>query len=196
MLRGAETFYPDRKIYGEANLDQGSRGSHAVWAEDFLVAIPDKIPNNLAALSMCGGATVLNALQFHGAKPTDVVGVIGFGGLGHLAIQFARAFASEVDVFSGTDGKKEEAYALGATDFHALKDVDVKELKANATPIDHLLVTTSQQPDWDLFIPPYGAQRNNIPIDRGRKPDCARVFHHPRRAKDSSSPPVDVRLCQ
>jgi D-arabinose 1-dehydrogenase-like Zn-dependent alcohol dehydrogenase len=99
---------------------------------------------------MCGGATVFNALASFRAKPTDRIGVIGIGGLGHLAIQFAAKMGCEVVVFSSTEGKREEAMRLGASEFFATKGV--KELKIGAG-IDHLLVTTSQQPDWKLFLP-------------------------------------------
>jgi D-arabinose 1-dehydrogenase-like Zn-dependent alcohol dehydrogenase len=148
-LRGAETFCAERKLYSEADLDQGSMASHGVWKEDFLFRIPDTMKTEDAAPLMCGGATVFNALQFHGVKSTERVGIIGVGGLGHLAIQFAAKMGCEVVVFSGTDSKKEEARQLGATEFHATKGL--KELKIN-NKIDHLLVTTSVQPDWDLYL--------------------------------------------
>lgn len=147
--RGAETFCAERKLYSEADLDQGSMASHGVWKEDFLFRIPDSIKMEDAAPLMCGGATVFNALKYHGVNSTDRVGVIGVGGLGHLAIQFAAKMGCEVVVFSGTDSKKEEALQLGATEFHATKDL--KEFKLD-NKIDHLLVTTSVQPDWDLYL--------------------------------------------
>lgn len=148
-LRGAETFCPERRMYSEADLDQGSMATHGVWREDFLFRIPDSMRMEDAAPLMCGGATVFNALQFHGVKSTDRVGVIGIGGLGHLAIQFAAKMGCEVVVFSGTDSKREEAMKLGATEFHATKGQ--KEIKIDGQ-IDHLLVTTSAQPDWDLYL--------------------------------------------
>ncbi|KIW93165.1 uncharacterized protein Z519_05770 [Cladophialophora bantiana CBS 173.52] len=149
-LRGAETFCSDRQIYGSANLDQGSLGSHAVWSEDFLFRIPPEISLEDAAPLMCGGATVFNALQFHGVKSTDRVGVIGIGGLGHLAIQFAAAMGCQVVVFSGTESKKDEAVRLGAKEFCATKGQ--KELKISK-PVDHLLVTTASQPNWNMYLP-------------------------------------------
>lgn len=149
-LRGAETFCAQRALYSQKDLDQGSLASHAVWKEDFLFAIPDQINSEDAAPLMCGGATVFNALQFHGVKSSDRVGVVGVGGLGHLAIQFAAKMGCEVVVFSSTDSKKQEAAELGATEFYATKGV--KEFKLD-NKIDHLLVTTSAQPDWNLFLP-------------------------------------------
>jgi D-arabinose 1-dehydrogenase-like Zn-dependent alcohol dehydrogenase len=149
-LRGTETFCPERKMYGEADLDQGSMASHAVWKDDYLFKIPDEISSENAAPLMCGGATVFNAMQFYGVKSTDRVGVLGVGGLGHLAIQFAAAMGCEVVVFSGTDSKKEEATQLGAKEFVATKGQ--KELKLSK-PLDHLLVTSASQPDWNLYLP-------------------------------------------
>lgn len=136
-------------MYGSADLDQGSFASHGIWKADYVFKIPDAIPREYAAPLMCGGATVFNALHAFGTEPTDRVGVIGIGGLGHLAIQFAAKMGCEVVVFSSTDSKKEEAMKLGATEFVATKGV--KELKTR--PIDRLLVTASFQPDWSQYIP-------------------------------------------
>jgi len=149
-LTGHETLCPQRRMYGYHDLDQGSFGSHAIWREAFLFRISSSMDRRDAAPLMCGGATVFNALAQFGTKPTDRVGVIGIGGLGHLAIQFASKMGCDVVVFSQTESKKAEAMKLGASEFFATKDV--KELKIGAG-IDHLLVCTSQQPDWELFLP-------------------------------------------
>lgn len=93
-----------------------------------------------------------NALASFGAKSSDRVGIIGVGGLGHLAIQFASKMGCEVVVFSSTDSKKAEAMNLGASEFVATKGL--KSLKdAVSAPIDHLIVTTSFQPDWEQYLP-------------------------------------------
>ncbi|KAG0652165.1 alcohol dehydrogenase [Hyphodiscus hymeniophilus] len=147
-LTGHETLCAERAMFGYANLDQGSFAHYGVWKADYIFAIPDSIPREFAAPLMCGGATVFNALKL--AKATDRVGVIGVGGLGHLAIQFAAKMGCEVVVFSSTDSKKDEAMKLGATEFIATKGVS--EL-AVSRPVDQLLVTTSVQPDWKQFLP-------------------------------------------
>lgn len=148
-LTGWETLCAERKMYGAADLDQGSFGSHAVLREAFLFKIPENISNEDAGPLMCGGSTVFNALHVAQVRPTARVGVVGVGGLGHLAIQFAAKMGCQVVVFSGTDNKKDEAIKLGATEFHATKGV--KELKLGK-PIDNLLVTTSSQPDWQQYL--------------------------------------------
>jgi len=137
-------------MYGSSDLDQGSFSHYAIWKADYIFKIPKGIAREHAAPLMCGGATVFNALHSFGAKPSDRIGIIGVGGLGHLAIQFAAKMGSDVVVFSTTDSKKEEAMKLGATEFVATKGV--KELQVSGA-IDHLLVTTSQQPDWKQFLP-------------------------------------------
>jgi len=137
-------------MYGEANLDQGSFASHGVWREAFLFKIPDALTDAEAAPMMCGGATVFNALHTYGIKSTDRVGVMGVGGLGHLAIQFAAKMGCDVVVFSGSDSKKEEAMKLGANEFVAMKGKSELDI---GRKIDALLVTTSVNPDWKIMLP-------------------------------------------
>lgn len=147
-LTGNEVFCPERALYGYANLDQGSFASHAIWREAFLFPTPASIPDEFAAPLQCGGATTFSALQ--GIKSTDVVAVMGVGGLGHLAIQFAAKMGCRVVVLSSSDKKKAEAIKLGAHEFIATKDA--KELKVSK-PINRLLVTTAAQPNWELILP-------------------------------------------
>lgn len=149
-LTGRETYCPERQMYGYADLDQGSFASHAVWKEAFLFKIPEGLSDADAAPLMCGGATVFNALYTYGIKPTDRVGVMGVGGLGHLAIQFAARMGCDVVVFSGTESKKDEATKLGAKEFIAMKGKDKIDI---GRKIDALFVTTSILPDWNIMLP-------------------------------------------
>jgi D-arabinose 1-dehydrogenase-like Zn-dependent alcohol dehydrogenase len=103
-----------------------------------------------AAPMMCAGMTVFTPLVRYGVKPTDRVGVVGIGALGHLAIQFASKMGCDVVAFSSTASKKEEALALGANTFVVTKGADEgrDEIRLDGKPINHLLVTTSTFPDW------------------------------------------------
>jgi uncharacterized zinc-type alcohol dehydrogenase-like protein len=78
----------------------------------------DRLPDGLKAEDagplFCGGITVFNPIVQFGVKPTDKVGVIGIGGLGHLAVQFLNAWGCEVTAFTSTGAKAEEAKRLGA----------------------------------------------------------------------------------
>jgi len=160
-LTGMETFCAEREIYGEHNFHQGSMGSHVIWEENFIFHIPEAISSEHAAPLMCGGATVFNALKMYNARPTDRIGIIGVGGLGHLAIQYAAKMGCEAVVFSGTTSKKEEAEKLGATEFVATKGASKLELEKK---IDHLLVTSASPPDWDLYIPVLAPQATIYPL--------------------------------
>jgi len=144
-LSGRETYCAQRAMYGYADKDQGSMASHAVWSEKFLFPVPEGMSDADAAPLMCGGATVFNIFEAYDVRPSSRVGIIGIGGLGHLAIQFAAKQGNDVVVFSGTDSKRDEAMKLGAKEFYATKDV--KRLKLdNGGKIDHLIVTTSALP--------------------------------------------------
>ncbi|KAI0838869.1 GroES-like protein [Hypoxylon sp. FL0890] len=149
-LSGAETYCPERAMYYYADRDQGSFASHAIWREAFLFKIPDELSDEDAAPLQCGGATVFNALHAYKTLQTETVGIMGVGGLGHLAILFAAKMGCRVVVLSGTESKKDEAMRLGAHEFIATKDKD--ELKVSR-PLNRLLVTTSAQPNWDLLTP-------------------------------------------
>lgn len=149
-LKGSETYCPERAMYGSADTDLGSFALGTVWREAFLFQIPEGLSDEDAAPLMCGGATVFNALHAYDVQPTETVGVLGVGGLGHLAIQFAAKMGANVVVLSGSDSKKDEALRLGAKEFIAMKGA--KELKPHR-PLDRVLVTTSAQPDWSLIVP-------------------------------------------
>ncbi|CAI6339138.1 unnamed protein product [Periconia digitata] len=139
-IQGFETFCPEREMYSSANLDQGSFATHAIWREAFLHLIPESMSDEAAAPLQCGGATTFTALN--GVKPTDTVGIMGVGGLGHIPIQFASKMGCKVIVLSGTDSKKVQALKLGAHEFAATKGKDVNSI-AVSHPINRLLVTTS-----------------------------------------------------
>jgi D-arabinose 1-dehydrogenase-like Zn-dependent alcohol dehydrogenase len=91
-----------------------------VWDESFSFLIPDSLKSEDAAPFMCAGATVFNALTTHDVKAFHRVGVIGVGGLGHLAIQFDSKMGCEVIAFSTTASKKTEALSFGAREFYTV----------------------------------------------------------------------------
>ncbi|KAI2780669.1 GroES-like protein [Daldinia loculata] len=165
-LSGSETYCPERATYGFADRDQGSFASHAVWREAFLFKIPDEMTDEDAAPLQCGGATVFNALHAYNTTQVETVGVMGVGGLGHLAIQFAAKMGCRVVVLSGTDSKKDQAMRLGAHEFIATKGK--KELKP-LRQLNRLLVCTSAQPNWEQIIPILapGAWIHPLSVDEG-----------------------------
>ncbi|KAI0004737.1 GroES-like protein [Xylariaceae sp. FL0662B] len=158
-LGGAEQYCLQRAIYGVANFDQGSFASYAVWREAFLYTIPDELSDADAAPLQCGGATTFTAL--YDVEPSETVGIMGVGGLGHIAIQFAAKLGCRVVVISGSDRKREEALNLGAHDFIATKEAT--ELKVSS-PLNRLLVTTSAQPNWESILPIMAPRSSIYPL--------------------------------
>ncbi|HMG85481.1 MAG TPA: NAD(P)-dependent alcohol dehydrogenase [Terracidiphilus sp.] len=116
----------------------------------FVVRIPDALPSEQAAPLLCGGITVYSPLRDHGVNPSSRVGVVGIGGLGHIAIQFARVFGAEVTAFSTSTGKEEEARALGAHHFvHSRESKSMKEVTGS---FDFILNTANADQDWNVYI--------------------------------------------
>jgi len=92
----------------------GGYADHVVVPKAALASIPDDLSAEDAAPLLCAGITTFNALRESGARPGDLVAVLGIGGLGHLGVQFARRMGFEtVAIARGTD-KEEQARALGA----------------------------------------------------------------------------------
>ena len=116
----------------------------------FVVPIPDALPSEQAAPLLCGGITVYNPMRDNGINPTSRVGVVGIGGLGHLAIQFARVFGAEVTAFSTSAAKEEEARALGA--HHFVNTRESKAMKEVAGTHDFILTTANADQDWGVYI--------------------------------------------
>ena len=112
--------------------------------------MPDGLNSEQAAPLLCGGITVYNPLRTHGVNPSSRVGIVGIGGLGHLAIQFARAFGAEVTAFSTTTGKEEEVRLLGA--HHFINSRESKAMKEAAGALDFILTTVNADQDWGTYI--------------------------------------------
>lgn len=147
----------------------------------FAIPVPDALDSENASPLLCGGITVYSPLRNHGVRPSSRVGVIGIGGLGHMGIQFARAFGAEVTAFSTTKDKEDEARQLGA--HHFVNTRDTGALKKVAGGFDVLLSTVSADQDWASYInalrpkgtlcivgvPPSGIQLQAFPLISGQR---------------------------
>ena len=98
----------------------------------------------------CGGITVFAPILDCGVRPTDRVGVVGIGGLGHLALQFLNKWGCEVTAFSSSPSKAAEARQLGA--HHVVSSRDRAAIQALAGSLDFLLVTTNVPLEWDAYL--------------------------------------------
>ena len=158
---GIDTQCPERQMYGEADLHFGSFGDRAVLNAYFVHTIPDDIPLRLAGPLQCGGATVYSAIDSVGVHSENRVGVVGLGGLGHLAVQYLNKMGCDVVVFSHTNSKKGQAEELGAKEFVAVSEnPEMKDVK----PVDYLFISTSQQPDWNQFFKVVAPRGKIVPL--------------------------------
>jgi uncharacterized zinc-type alcohol dehydrogenase-like protein len=115
-----------------------------------VLKIPDGLDGTKVGPLLCGGITVFNPLVQFDIPPTGNVAVIGIGGLGHMALQFARAWGCHVTAFTSSDSKIEEAKRMGAHDTLNSKDPDA--LEAAAGRFDLILSTVNVKLDWNAYV--------------------------------------------
>jgi uncharacterized zinc-type alcohol dehydrogenase-like protein len=118
---------------------------HWAWA----IPLPDGLNYADAGPLLCGGITVFNPLAKF-AKPNSRVGIVGIGGLGHMAIKFGHACGHDVTAFTSSERKFDEARGFGAE--HVLTSRDSVGIKKLAGTIDLLLITVGAALDWDALI--------------------------------------------
>lgn len=128
----------------------GGFATHVTADHRFVFPIPENMDSAKTAPLLCGGITVFNAMMQCGILPTHHIGIIGLGGLGHLAVQFARAFGCEVTVFSSSKDKEQEALAFGATHFVLTQDEKALEKRKNS--VDLLLSTIHVDQNWPAYL--------------------------------------------
>jgi alcohol/geraniol dehydrogenase (NADP+) len=139
-----------------AQLEGTCVGRHGGYADRvranarFVVPIPEALPSENAAPLLCGGITVYNPLREYGVSAASRVGVIGIGGLGHVAIQFARAFGAEVTAFSTSPEKEKEVRKLGAN--HFVNTRETRAMKDVAGKFDLMISTADADQDWSVYV--------------------------------------------
>ncbi|KAI9718088.1 MAG: hypothetical protein M1812_004346 [Candelaria pacifica] len=145
------------------NLQLGSLGNYGIRDEDFVYKIPEAMDSKHAGIFQCAGITVFEGLLAAGVKPTSRVGIVGVGGLGHLAIQYAKAMGASVVVFSTTDSKKEDAFKLGASEFITTKGVDSLKFENNGG-LNALIFTSNEVPDLNPYMSTLAPRATIVPL--------------------------------
>jgi uncharacterized zinc-type alcohol dehydrogenase-like protein len=145
---------------GDHNLCAGNEGTivgrHGGFADtvrcqaEWAIPLPRGVDAAKAGPLFCGGITVFNPIVQFGVRPTDRVGVIGIGGLGHLALQFLAKWGCEVTAFTSTDAKADEAREMGA--HHVVNSRDAAQLEAVAGSFDFILSTVNVDLEWNSFL--------------------------------------------
>ncbi len=131
-------------------LAQGGYSTRIVVDEDFVLRLPENLPLNAMAPLLCAGITTYSPLRHWKAGPGKKVGVIGLGGLGHMAVKIAKAMGAEVSVLSRSRNKEADAKRLGAHHYYAVGEAGTLEKLAHV--FDLILCTVSVDVDWNEYL--------------------------------------------
>lgn len=143
----------DQHLCGDQTATITHRGGFAervrtqwLWA----IPLPEGLRPEVVGPLFCGGITVFSPLLEHNISPTSRVGVIGIGGLGHMAVKFARAWGAEVTAFTSTAAKRDEAISFGA--HRVVASNDPAAIAALAGSLDLVIVTVNVTLDWQAIL--------------------------------------------
>lgn len=120
--------------------------AHWIWT----IPLPENLDPSSAGPLLCGGITVFSPLVTYGVKPTDRVGIVGIGGLGHMALQFLKAWGCEVTAFTSSLSKSDELRKLGV--HRVVSSQNSHEIGKAASSLDFLLVTVNIPLDWSAYL--------------------------------------------
>lgn len=128
----------------------GGYAQHVITSQHFVVSVPLNLDLGAVAPLLCAGVTVWSPLRHYNVKPGDRVGVIGLGGLGHMAVKLASALGAEVTLFTTSPEKGEDARRLGAT--RVVVSRDAQQMAACQTSLDMILDCVAAPHDLDPYL--------------------------------------------
>ena len=128
----------------------GGYSKQIVVREEFVLHVSDKLPLEAVAPLLCAGITTYSPLRHWKVGKGHKVGVIGLGGLGHMAVKFAVSFGAEVTMLSTSPGKREDALSLGAHKFVLTSEPD--QLKRLSGQFDFIIDTVSAPHDYNAYL--------------------------------------------
>ncbi|QSX34421.1 NAD(P)-dependent alcohol dehydrogenase [Shewanella avicenniae] len=137
---------PDRQT---GDITQGGYSKHIVVREEFVLSIPDNMDISKAAPILCAGITTFSPLRTWNVTKGTRVGVIGLGGLGHMAVKLAHAMGAEVTAISRSKNKEKEAIEMGAKAILASSDPDA--MAAAACSFDLIIDTAPVKHDVSMY---------------------------------------------
>jgi uncharacterized zinc-type alcohol dehydrogenase-like protein len=138
---------PDKHLGG---VTYGGYSDSVVVDERFVLRVPSKLDLAGAAPLVCAGITTYSPMRRWGVTKGKKVGVVGLGGLGHMAVKFAHAFGAHVVVFTTSEGKKEDGLRLGADEVVVSRNTD--EMQKHAGSFDFILDAVSADHDINAYI--------------------------------------------
>ena len=128
----------------------GGYSINIVVKEDFVLRIPDALDEKKAAPILCAGITTYSPLKHWGVKAGQKVAIVGLGGLGHMAVQIAKAMGADVTVITTTEEKRSAAIELGASS--VIVSEDEKAMKENELAFHFIMITIPDPFDINPYV--------------------------------------------
>lgn len=144
-----QTYNDKDRISGERTY--GGYSKHLVVREEFALRVPEKLDLARTAPLLCAGITTYSPLRTWNVGPGSRVGVVGLGGLGHMAVKLAAAMGAEVTVMSRSSDKRADALALGADKL--LVSSDEKAMADAASSFELIIDTVPVKHDLNPYLP-------------------------------------------
>jgi len=138
---------PDKHLGG---VTYGGYSDNIVVDERFVLSVPANLDLAATAPLLCAGITTYSPMRHWGVTKGTKVGVVGLGGLGHMAVKFGRAFGAHVVVFTTSANKKDDAIRLGADEVVISRNAD--EMKKHIGSFNFILDTVSADHDIDTYL--------------------------------------------
>lgn len=138
---------PDKHL---GSMTYGGYSESIVVDEGFVLHVPGNLELAAVAPLLCAGITTYSPLKHWGAGPGKKVGVVGIGGLGHMAIKLAKAMGAYVVVLTTSESKAEDAKRLGASEVIVSKDAN--QMRRNKRSLDLILDTVSGEHDINTYL--------------------------------------------
>ncbi|KAM0830662.1 hypothetical protein ACQ4PT_066072 [Festuca glaucescens] len=139
-------------VDSDGTVTKGGYSSHIVVHERYCHKIPDGYPLEKAAPLVCAGITVYTPMMRHNMnQPGKSLGVVGLGGLGHMAVKFGKAFGLKVTVFSTSESKRDEAISLLGADNFVISS-DEKQMESLTNSMHFIVDTASGNHPFDPYL--------------------------------------------
>ncbi|ABR75443.1 hydroxyacid dehydrogenase [Actinobacillus succinogenes] len=135
----------------DGSLTQGGYSTAVVVSEDFVLRVSEKLDTKAVAPLLCAGITTYSPLKHWNVGKGSKVGVVGLGGLGHMAVKLAKAMGAEVTLFTRSAGKSDDAFRLGAS--RVVLSTDEAQMKEVANTFDVIIDTVPYTHDLKPYIP-------------------------------------------
>src|SRR5437763_4717012 len=162
---------PDKHLGG---VTYGGYSESIVVDERFVLRVPTNLSLSAAAPLLCAGITTYSPMHHWGVSKGKKVGVVGLGGLGHMALKVAHALGAHVVVFTTSPNKREDALRLGADEIVVSRNAD--EMKKHAGSFDFILDAVSADHDINAYISLLGINGNLTLVGAPAKPLAVPAF--------------------